>query len=125
MNALTDIDDPATKLKILKSLLSDTLNSPEVIGLIQDHIDSLEAAQEESDLVEETDETSEEDLGALFGDDSSDFGANDFGNTDATGMSSEPSFEQSEESGSSDLPSPADLGVGDFSDSTNPELGLD
>lgn len=125
MNALTDIDDPATKLKILKSLLSDTLNSPEVIGLIQDHIDSLEAAQEESDFVEESDETSEEDLGALFGDDSSNFGDTDFGNTDSTGMTSEPSFDQSEENGSSDLPSPADLGVGDFSDSTNPELGLD
>lgn len=129
MNALTDIDDPATKLKILKSLLSDTLNNTEVISLIQEHIDALETPEEEATPVEETDSSAEEeDLGSLFGDDSSmdmGGGSSDFGDMSSGGETS--SEEAPAETGGTEdtLPSPADLGVGDFSDSTNPELGLD
>ena len=53
MNMLSDIDNVETKLKILKSLLSNVLTNGEVIGLIQDEIDKL--------TVEETPEETPED----------------------------------------------------------------
>ena len=128
MNSLSDIEDTTVRLKILKSLLSDTLSNTEVLSLLEEHIESLEAS-ETSEVVPEG---TEEDLGQLFGDDSfdsfdggsstSDFDSGfDFG-TD-TEFESEPSTEiPSEDTTSSDLPSPEDLGIGDLSDTTNPEI---
>ena len=118
-------------MKILKSLLGDTITNTEVISLIQEQIDQLEATIEEQDdgLNDSFEEGSEEDLGALFGDedtgssssssfdDFSGLGEPDFSTTE-TDTISEPSETSSEDT----LPSPADLGVGDFSDATNPEL---
>ena len=49
MNMLTDIEDTSTKLKILKSLLSDIIADPEVIQLIQQEIDKLDKAAEEAE----------------------------------------------------------------------------
>ena len=122
MNSLAEMEDPTIKLKILKTLLSDTLSNPEVIALIQDQIDILEAAaeQEEIPMEDAAMEGEEEDLGDLFSDDSSmDFGggteysdSGEVDNTTSDMTSSEDSI----------LPSPADLGAGDFSDSSNPEL---
>ena len=43
MNMLGDIENTETKLKILKSLLSNVLTDGEVISLIQGEIDKLEA----------------------------------------------------------------------------------
>ena len=61
MNMLSDIEDTQTKLKILKSLLSNILTNGEVIGFIQDEIDKLEAAQSEEES-EQVDEASEEEI---------------------------------------------------------------
>ena len=61
MNMLSDIENTETKLKILKSLLSNILTNGEVIGLIQEEIDKLEAAQSEEES-EQIDETSEEEI---------------------------------------------------------------
>lgn len=47
MNMLNDIQDPAAKLKILKSMLSTYLSNQEVVRIIQDEIDKLEADGEE------------------------------------------------------------------------------
>lgn len=43
MSEVSDIDNKANKLKILKSLLSTVLSDSEVIGLIQDEIDAIES----------------------------------------------------------------------------------
>lgn len=116
MNSLADIEDTTIKLKILKTLLSDTLNNPEVIALIQDQIDLLESVAEEPELSEnELTGNDDENLSDLFTDDAgADFDTTDLGNmfdtTDSTAAESDT------------LPLPSDLGVGDFSDSTNPEL---
>ena len=123
MNALTDIEDPTTRLKILKSLLSDTLSNTEVIGYIQDQIDLLETEDLKEDAVDESDE----DLSDLFDDENT----SDFSSTSSSG-SIDNSFDLSDnipdsvelpaEDSSETLPSPAELGIGDLSDSTNPEL---
>lgn len=42
MQQLNDIQDPAAKLKILKSLLSGVINDPDIIVILQDEIDKLE-----------------------------------------------------------------------------------
>ena len=58
LNNLDTIDDPSSKLKITKSLLSNIVSDSEVIELIQEYIDELEDQKEET--VEETVETEEE-----------------------------------------------------------------
>ena len=74
MATVGDIADTTKRLKILKSLLGNTINDPEVIQLLQDEIDSMElAAQEEvaaeEDLSAEGDTSGEgEDLSGLFDD---------------------------------------------------------
>lgn len=116
MNSLADIEDTTIKLKILKTLLSDTLNNPEVIALIQDQIDLLESVAEEPELSEnEPTGNDDENLSDLFTDD----GASDFDTTDLGNMFDTTDSNDAE---SDTLPLPSDLGVGDFSDSTNPEL---
>lgn len=69
MNMVDGIEDPIAKLKILKSLLSNILTNGEVIGVIQDQIDKLEAEAEEQvsdDESIDTDLTDDE----MFSDDS-------------------------------------------------------
>lgn len=126
MSSVADIEDSTIKLKILKSLLSDTINNPEVISLIQDQIDILETPEEEpvsdSGAEESTEDT---DLGELFGDDTSGTGDTSGGQTLDDLFPETSSAEGSSDTSSSStdtLPSPADLGIGDVSDSSNPEL---
>ena len=133
MNVLSDIESPTTKLKILKSLLSGTITNPEVIQLIQDEIELMEA-QVESEAISTSDEdelfddnedinlmssggssSSSDNLDALFGsDDTLDFNDDLTTDTEATDTTTEPE--------SAALPSPADLNIGDVSDLTNPNL---
>ena len=47
MDKLNDLPDPVAKLKILKSLLSSVINDSEVISVLQEQIDVLEAEKEE------------------------------------------------------------------------------
>lgn len=130
MNTLTDVENVTTKLKILKSLLGNTITDPEVIQLLQDEIEALEAAMEEveEDIPTEDMDT---DLNALFPEDEPmDFGSggSSGGSTSSSSFddfSTEDSIDElPEEEPSEDdtLPSPADLDIGDVSDSTNPEL---
>jgi hypothetical protein len=124
MNALSDIDDATKKLKILKSLLSDTINNTEVISILQEHIDKLEADQEAENqpAVEDTEgSTSEEsdvDLSDLYSEPSSEVSST----STLPEISSEASPETETSAEEASLPSPSDLGIGDLSDSTNPEL---
>ena len=48
MNMLSDIEDPAARLKILKSMLSSYLTNQEVVDVIQDEIDKLEVQVEKA-----------------------------------------------------------------------------
>ena len=52
MNLLSDVEDPSQKLRILKILLAEIIDNPEVINVIQEEIDKLEeegAVEEEGD----------------------------------------------------------------------------
>lgn len=131
MNTLSDIENVPTKLKILKSLLSNSITDTDVISLIQDEIDRLEAEMENSELPPSEGESFDDtgDLPDMFSGDSgiSDSSSLDFDEPtfddlglpppDEIGMESEP------DSAEDSLPSPADLDIGDMSDLTNPNLG--
>ena len=58
MQQLSDVQDPAARLKILKILLGSTLNNQEIMSIIQEEIDKVEAegAKDES-KPEETGDT--------------------------------------------------------------------
>lgn len=118
MRMVADIEDPATKLKMLKSLLAKVISNQEVIQLIQDTIDSLE--EENSPEGDGGDEL----LGdELFGDDGSDFGGggSDFGGDFDLGDDTGSDFDDlggdfETEEGGDELPAPSDLGAGDFTE---------
>lgn len=124
MDTLGDIENTTTKLKILKSLLSNTISDADVIQLIQDEIDELEAQLEGSgDEDVPTDEFGDDELLDFSGGGSSDSGFDlgaDLGDTAGGEL---PSDVGEEESSDDVLPTPAELDVGDVSDSTNPALG--
>lgn len=118
MNTLGDINDPAVKLKITKSLLSDTLTNQEVIQYIQDEIDNLEAGEDEEETSEEVGEEDSLDLG-LGGEDNTgtpDFG-DDLGLTKSTETETPETGEETPEE--TILPTPNELNPEiDFSDNT-------
>ena len=129
MDTLADIENVPTKLKILKSLLSNTINDNEVIQLIQDEIDAMEAQLVEEETPTEDDDSSDD----YFSDDEPlDFGSgSDFDtSSDFNSSPSDLDFTSDESSGdetaadtdNDTLPSPADLDIGDVSDATNPNL---
>ena len=123
MNTLSDIEDTATRLKILKSLLSDTLTNAEVISLIQEQIDALETEETPMEDSSIMNDESEEDLSGLFGDDtSSENRSSNFDDFPELDSNSTTEFEEPTSEEGNDLPLPSDLGIGDLSDSTNPEL---
>lgn len=119
MRMLGDIEDPVVKLKMLKSLLAKVISNQEVIELLQETIESLEeevAAEEEFggdfDLGDEGED--DFDLGGGFSGGGGDF---DFGDDD---FDLGGDFEAPDEGGAEDagdeLPSPSDLGAGDFTE---------
>jgi hypothetical protein len=124
MDIMGDIETPKIKLKILKSLLSDTITDSEVVALIEEEIERLEA--EDAQEIPSDEEFSEDepldlgmpsDVSVSTGDDFNfDMGVED----DTTDVSSD--VEDTEPSTEDSLPSPADLDIGDLSDSTNPNL---
>lgn len=124
MSSITDIEDTTIKLKILKSLLSDTITNTEVISLLQDQIDALEAQKEAEQTPESSSNGSFDSEESMFSDDEPmDFGETSLENTDTQemeGPSSELETDTSSDSSLNELPSPEDLGIGDVSDSTNP-----
>jgi len=115
MDTLGDIETPTTKLKILKSLLSNTIADTDVIQLLEEEIENIEAEQEAMDEetpVEEPDDFSD-DTPMDFSSDSN----SDFGNFDSETVTTDDSVEEDET-----LPTPGDLDIGDVSDATNPNL---
>ena len=131
MDTLADIENTTTKLKILKSLLSNTINDNEVIQLIQDEIESMETQLDEEETPTENESGEDyfsDDEPLDFGSDSfvsSSSGSDDFNNSpsdiDFTTDDSNTDVDQDSQSDDT-LPSPADLDIGDVADSTNPNF---
>lgn len=113
-----DIEDPVTKLKILKTLLSQTISNQEVIELVQDEIERLEQESEEEPM-EDTD--LDDELGDIdFGGGNSDGGGFDDFDTD---FEDDNDFEEvgpgadTEDTDGDVLPTPDEAGAGlDFTD---------
>lgn len=121
MDTVADIENVTTKLKIAKSLLSNTISDGEVIQLIQDEIEAMEAQLEAEETPVEDDTSGSDDL---YPDDAPmDFGGNDsLSDLGGDEMAADDSSAEGAASEEDNLPSPADLDVGDMSDSSNPEL---
>ena len=118
MDLLADIDDPVIRLKITKELLSNVINDEEIISLLEDEIDKLEIANDESGASEEAD-FGFDDLGGEGSLPSSSLG--DFGSSDLGGDIDDLGAEDSsttDNAPDNTLPSPADLGQ-DFTDNTS------
>ena len=109
MALLTDIEEPASKLKILKSLLSNVLTDTEVTDIIQEEIDKLENNQE---VIEEDDENSDIDSENM------DF---NIGGFDRSSSNFETSDNNEEENSEGELPSPEELGM-DMTNNNNPDF---
>lgn len=117
MNMLADIEDPITKLKILKSLLNNVINDSNVMSLIQDEIDKLEEAVEAGvdPTIDETDDSEVMGAGDIatggFTDDS--WSDSELGSPDAIDDTSGEIEDASEDSINDEmiLPTPDDLGV--------------
>jgi hypothetical protein len=127
MNMLADIDNPITKMKILKSLLSDIVNDADIISELQDYIDALEkeisAPADEEDSVDS--EANMNDMSDFSGDAPSEDMGDIAGNTEDEGGDLNTALagddEEQEEADTGDfsnevLPSGDDLGV-DLTDS--------
>lgn len=131
MDTLGDIENPVTKLTILKSLLSNTITDTDVIQLIEEEIELMQA-QTEDLPAEEASYTDDEDLGDLFGGESSGgFSGSTSVDNDISLFDTKDDFsdidigtegDSGEVAADDTLPSPADLDIGDVSDSTNPAL---
>lgn len=111
MQQLNDIDDPIIKLKILKALLANSVSDTDVVNLIQEQIDKLEAEQEGSlegeGLETESEEEENEplDLGSELGLEKPEE-APEGGNENPP----EGSERQAPPEGENNLPSPEELG---------------
>lgn len=121
MGELNDIEDPLVRLKILKSMLSEALTNTEVAELIQDEIEKLEKENEEGvdiDVSGNAEVSSDEDLGLGGGfEEPEDLDlAGDLGLEEpAGGGAEEVDLEtETEEPVTGNLPTPAELGAGDF-----------
>ena len=112
MTLLSDIDDVASKLKILKSLLANVVTDSEIIDILQEEIDKLE--NDNLDNVESDDNAEDIDTANLNFDDNFGSGKLDNPVTSADANSDKTNSEDT-------LPSPEDLGV-DMTDSNNSDF---
>lgn len=112
MGLLNDVEDTTSKLKILKSLLSNVLTEPEVMDILQEEIDRLEDNEEILDNPDENDIDSENinfDLGGIDID------------TPTNKPEQKNSEETNQEGSEGELPSPEELGI-DMTNNNNPEF---
>ena len=124
----TEIEDASAKLKILKALLSEIISDPEVLAIIEEQIQEMEKA-EESGV-----DTTDDELRAMGGDDDLDFGGIGSGmHTSSPGGMSDMDFNDNDlgseegespevETETSSLPTPDQLGAGDFTDLNNDQI---
>ena len=112
MNMLVDIEDPVAKLKILKSLISNVIDDTDVINILQEQVEKLEAEANNPTITEPA--AAEESGGTPEGEDMGEFN-DQFGDELGGDMKSDTEDENAEADDQT-LPSPDDLGV-DMSDS--------
>lgn len=125
MNLLdgTEIENASAKLKILKSLLSETVSDPEVLNIIQEEIDKMEKAEEAGMDTTDDELRAENGIDDGFGSGMHsaghlpDFGGDDFGDNDFEGSPEEAGGEEE-----TALPTPDELGAGDFTDLNNEQI---
>ena len=108
MNMLSEIEDASAKLKILKSLLSNIIEDNDIIAVIQDEIDKLEAENVEGISSDEPVEAEEPEFEKGP--------KRDFNQTFGTSLGSEepeetPNEQPETENEPTILPSPEDIGV--------------
>lgn len=123
MDQLSDIQDPALRLKMLKSLLSSVIDNPEITEILQQEIDSLESQEDE--VENEYDGSTENDFGFdenepldLNSEESTGDSNRFLSTNDSVEVRSEPASQPRESSSEDSLPTPDELGVGDFSDNS-------
>lgn len=124
MRMMDGVEDPVIKLKMLKSLLSRVLSNQEVINLLQETIDKLEVEAEEQNAGGDGDDLFGDDSGGDFdfggGGGGFDFGGDDLGaDFDFEGDDLDADFDVGGDldlGGGDELPSPSDLGAGDFTE---------
>ena len=128
MSLISDIiEDNATKLKMIKSLITSYIPNPEFLGLIQEEIDKLEREKEETPQEEPSGE--EGYFGGEMGEESEEpSGGGSMGLAGDLGLDigGGPEEEMGEETGGGNeeeeaLPSPSELGL-DFTDSNQPDF---
>lgn len=115
MNLVSDIEDMSAKFRILKSLLSEVVYDDELNTVLQEQIDKL--TEQEEDGEDTTPEGSDDFSSFDDGGGGADFNF-DFGGADVGGASEVDDFDMEDTSGGEEgiLPSPSDLGAGDFTD---------
>ena len=111
MNMMADITDVPTKLKILKTLLANTIDDPDVVALLQEYIEKLEEENPEGILSSEESTKNGEDIPT----NTSTEAPASFNDTFGTELNSDNTEDNSENSEETVLPSPSDLGI-DMSD---------
>lgn len=120
MDMLTDVESIPTKLKILKSLLSNAITDTNVIHLLQEEIQKLEeeanSEMEEETAAEEPDVDFPEDAPLDIDSETDMFNDTSTVSNDATDAS------ESSAEDDSTLPTPAELDIGDVSDASNDNL---
>lgn len=105
MNIFGDIDDPVAKLKILKNLVSNVVTDDEIIQLLQEEIDRLEAEGIDTSNESSDTEGSFDDLGG---------GSSEFDDSeplDLDGTDDEIPTDMDLEDTTDELPTPDDLGM--------------
>ena len=120
MDLVSDIEDPAQKLRILQALLKELNLDSEISAIIQEEIDKLDTTETPED-----DEDSFDDEPLDFGEDESDTVNNfnmEFSSPSSDVGSAPPEIadlgsEETSSSSETELPNMADLGV-DFTDNT-------
>lgn len=116
---LGDIDNPATRLKITKLLLSSIVTDTEIINIIQDEIDMLETSEEYADEMPEDEESFDDNEPLDIGGSAPRASANDdIMNDIESSEETDTDADMTEPSEEAVLPSPSDLNI-DFTDSDN------
>lgn len=115
MNLVSDIDSIPQKLKILKSLLSNIINDPDVFAIIDEEIKKLEEQEKAGGDVTSEDNGGDLSLGGSGADNEplnldSELGLNDFGSEGEDNFNLDNESETGTEEGES-LPTPEELGI--------------
>lgn len=109
MNLAVDLDDPESRLRLLKTLIAPIIQDSDIVQIIQDKIDALEEGEVEGEAdLGDTGDLS--DLGGI----SSSPGIVGSGSPADYGIDQNNDEPSAEEESAGELPSPADLGAGDF-----------